>query len=67
MDGWNRNEMTMTTKTQFAKQLEAIKRRIEKDRDDLRELINQAEDILDAAERTTDAMQKAADNLSELL
>jgi len=57
----------MTTKKQFAKQLEAIKRRIEKDRDDLRELINQAEDILDAAERTTDAMQKAADNLSELL
>jgi ABC-type transporter Mla subunit MlaD len=57
----------MLTKKQFAKQLEAIKRRIEKDRDDLRELINQAEDILDTTDRAADAMQEAADNLSELL
>jgi ABC-type transporter Mla subunit MlaD len=57
----------MMTKKQFAKQLEAIKRRIEKDRDDLRELINQAEDILDTTDRAADAMQEAADNLSELL
>jgi ABC-type transporter Mla subunit MlaD len=57
----------MMTKKQFAKQLEAIKRRIEKDRDDLRELINQAEDILDTNDRAADAMQEAADNLSELL
>jgi len=57
----------MISKKQFNKQLAVIKRRIDKDRDDLRELMSEAEDILDANERAAEALQDAVDSLSEFV
>lgn len=55
------------TKAQFVKQFEKIKRRLEKDRDDLRALVDEATDILEKSDRAADAMQYAAASLSDLL
>lgn len=55
------------TNKQFMKQFEAIKRRIEKDRDDLRDLVYEANDILETNESAVEYMNDAAEELSKLL
>jgi ABC-type transporter Mla subunit MlaD len=54
-------------KAQFLKEFDKIKRRIEKDRDDLRKLLDEATDILETCEQASNYIQDAADRLSELL
>ena len=55
------------TNKQFIKRFGAIKKRLEKDRDALRSLIDDAGDILATSERASESMEEAADSLSELL
>lgn len=55
------------TRGQFDKKFKAIKKRLEKDRDDLRSLLDDATDILESNERAVTAMDEAADALSEHL
>lgn len=55
------------TKSQFMKQFNKIKSRIEKDRDDLRSLSNEASDILETCDEAVLDIQDAADRLSEYL
>lgn len=49
------------------KKFEAIKEKIAADRDDLRTLIDEMEDILDSTDRAQEAFIDAIDALSELL
>lgn len=55
------------TNKQFAKQLNDIKKRLTKDRDDLRLLLEEAESLDDCADRAVCSIEDAADALSELL
>ena len=48
-------------------QINAIKISIAKDRDKLRSMISEAEDILDCADSATDDLESAADCLSQYL
>lgn len=55
------------TNKQLAKKLKIISARIAKDRDDLRKLIAEADDILATNDAACRALDEAADSLSELL
>ena len=56
----------MTSK-QFKKRFDRIKRDLSKARDDLRQLMADADDILESSERATEAIDDAANILSEHL
>lgn len=51
---------------QIGKDIEAMRDQIGKDRDKLRELIDEAEGLVDTCDRAYEAMETAADALSEL-
>jgi hypothetical protein len=55
------------TNKQFAKQLNDIKKRLTKDRDDLRLLLEEAGSLDDCADHAVMCIGDAADALSELL
>ena len=57
--------MSKLTNSQFIKRFNTVKKRIAKDRDDLRRLVDEAEDLLDANVRACEALDEAADALSE--
>lgn len=51
----------------FIKKAERIKAKLSKDRDDLRDLMSEYEDILTSANEAESALMSAVDSLSELL
>lgn len=55
------------THKQFIKKLQECKEKIAAERDKLRDLISEAEDLADSAHRAIDCMEEAADYLSELV
>ena len=56
----------MTAK-QITKQFNAIKKRIAKERDKLRDLVSEINDVEECSGRAVEAMEEAADALSEYL
>lgn len=54
------------TPKQLVADIEAIRKRIAQCRDDLREVVDEAESLLDSSDRADDDLQRAIDALSEL-
>ena len=55
------------TNKQFLKRFDEIKKRLSKDRDDLRDLLDEATSVIDVSNRAVDAIEEAEYSLSELL
>ncbi len=51
----------------FDKKIKALTAKIAKDRDALRDLISEVEDITECCDRAIESLESAADSLSELL
>jgi ABC-type transporter Mla subunit MlaD len=56
-----------TTLNNFRKQLKTIQKQVGKDRDALRNYIDEAESLIDCCDRAYDDLESAADALSELV